>query len=218
MQGYNGYSDNLTELLPEDDAATVNFGEGWQTPSYDQFQELFDSDYTSWYFTEERGVKGVKVKSNLTSMTLFLPASGSFNSSEYWTRTVNSWPPYAMMYVGSETYPNQFATYYRYFGKRVRPVRENTQGPVPVGNIILSTEEASLKVGESSYLSVIVKATVLPVFAANKEVTWECTDQNVLSLNENLVYRTLSPGTCYIICRATDGSGVTAKCRVTVTN
>ena len=216
--GYNGYSDNLTELLPEDDAATVNFGEGWQTPSYDQFQELFDSDYTTWYFTEERGVKGVKIKSRTTSMTLFLPASGSFNSSEYWTRTVNAWPPYAMMYVGSETFPNQIATYYRYFGKRIRPVRENTQGPVPVGNIILNNEEVSLKVGESSGISVIVRAKVLPVFATNKEVTWECTDQNVLSLDENLIYRTLSPGTCYIICRATDGSGVTAKCRVTVSN
>ena len=31
--GYNGFTDGLTELLPEDDAATQAWGDEWQTPS-----------------------------------------------------------------------------------------------------------------------------------------------------------------------------------------
>ena len=41
--GYNGFTDDLWELLPEDDAATVNWGSGWQTPSLAQLKELFNS-------------------------------------------------------------------------------------------------------------------------------------------------------------------------------
>ena len=35
--GYNGYTDNLTTLLPEDDAATVNWGDGWRMPTKEEF-------------------------------------------------------------------------------------------------------------------------------------------------------------------------------------
>ena len=38
--GYNGFIDNLTTLLPEDDAATANCGSGWRMPTKDDFQEL----------------------------------------------------------------------------------------------------------------------------------------------------------------------------------
>ena len=38
--GYNGFTDDKTVLDPEDDAATVNMGEDWCTPSPDQLNEL----------------------------------------------------------------------------------------------------------------------------------------------------------------------------------
>ena len=38
-----GNVDNLLELLPEDDAATANWGNNWCTPSKDQFDELKNS-------------------------------------------------------------------------------------------------------------------------------------------------------------------------------
>jgi len=35
--GLYGFHDNLTELLPEDDAATANWGNGWRTPTRAQW-------------------------------------------------------------------------------------------------------------------------------------------------------------------------------------
>ena len=35
--GYNGFTDTLTVLLPEDDAATANWGDGWCMPTADQW-------------------------------------------------------------------------------------------------------------------------------------------------------------------------------------
>ena len=148
-------------------------------------------------------------------MSIFLPAKGQY--ADYWTRTLNSsYVTGAMMFTGNSTYPANLSVYLRYFGESVRPVRVNTQGPVPVGNIVLSKEQVSVTSGNSGTLKSLVTATVLPAFAANKEVTWESTDQSVLSLDQNEVYKALNPGTCSIICRATDGSGVTAECRVIV--
>ena len=34
--GYNGFTDNLTTLLPEDDAATANWGSGWRMPTEEE--------------------------------------------------------------------------------------------------------------------------------------------------------------------------------------
>ena len=55
--GYNGYIDNLTTLLPEDDAATANWGDGWCMPTYDQWLELKQN--TTLYWTAQNGVNGM---------------------------------------------------------------------------------------------------------------------------------------------------------------
>ena len=121
--GYNGFTDGLTELLPEDDAATANWGDGWQMPSEEQFRELLNTEYTTWYWTEERGVKGVKIKGNSDSMTIFLPAAGSSagfsDECFYWTRSLYpSYDYWGMMYTSG----GGVTTYNRYFGLSVRPV------------------------------------------------------------------------------------------------
>ena len=126
--GYNGFTDGLSELLPEDDAATANWGSGWQMPSEEQFKELFNTEYTTWYWTEERGVKGVKIKGKSGSMTIFLPAAGSSSGftgeyGYYWTRSLDSSYDYwGKMYSGSASFTGGFSTYNRYFGLSVRPV------------------------------------------------------------------------------------------------
>ena len=38
--GFNGFTDDLVTLQPNDDAATANWGEGWSTPTYNQWVEL----------------------------------------------------------------------------------------------------------------------------------------------------------------------------------
>ena len=74
--GYNGFTDNLTELQPEDDAATANWGSGWKMPSRDQIIELVNDEYTTWEWTQLNGVYGRKVTSKSNGNSIFLPAAG----------------------------------------------------------------------------------------------------------------------------------------------
>ena len=53
--GYNGFVDNKTELDPEDDAATANWGEMWRMPSDDQLYEL--KNVCIWQWTMRNGVR-----------------------------------------------------------------------------------------------------------------------------------------------------------------
>lgn len=69
--GYNGFTDNLTILLPEDDAATANWGNGWCMPTKEQWQELINNTTVS--YTTLNGVYGCLFTA-LNSNALFLPA------------------------------------------------------------------------------------------------------------------------------------------------
>ena len=68
-----GMVDNKTELDPEDDAASVNWGPSWRTPTTDQQKELIDK--CSWARTTQNGVHGFRV-TGPNGNSLFLPAAG----------------------------------------------------------------------------------------------------------------------------------------------
>lgn len=72
--GYNGFTDNLTILLPEDDAATTNWGSGWRMPMEEQWMELYQNTNSIW--TTQNGVNGRLFKAD-NENSLFLPASGT---------------------------------------------------------------------------------------------------------------------------------------------
>ena len=74
--GYNGFTDGKTELDPEDDAATKNWGSGWRMPSVNQTQELCNSNYTTSEWTTQNGVNGRKITSKSNGNSIFLPAAG----------------------------------------------------------------------------------------------------------------------------------------------
>ena len=70
--GYNGFTDDLTTLLPEDDAAKANLGGDWRMPTKAEWQEL--CQYTTVSASMEYGVYGMSfVGSN--GNRLFLPAA-----------------------------------------------------------------------------------------------------------------------------------------------
>jgi hypothetical protein len=81
--GYNGFMDGLTELLPEDDAATVNWGKNWRMPSNEQMQELCDNTTTEW--TTQNGVAGRRIMSKSNGNSIFLPARGIVERANYGT-------------------------------------------------------------------------------------------------------------------------------------
>ena len=89
-------SDGLVTLLPEDDAATVNWGPEWQMPTAEQQQELYENCTMEW--TNLNGVNG-RLLTGPNGNTLFLPAAG-YHSNEslydeglngaYWSRSLGS--------------------------------------------------------------------------------------------------------------------------------
>lgn len=74
--GYNGFTDGIKTLLPEDDAATVNWGSNWRMPRASQFAELIDTTYTTTIWTTLNGVYGRKITSKINGNSIFLPAAG----------------------------------------------------------------------------------------------------------------------------------------------
>ena len=71
-----GTVDNITELQSSDDAATVNWGSGWQMPNFEQLMELFHSNNTTAEYTTVNGVKCYKVTSKANGKSIFLSAAG----------------------------------------------------------------------------------------------------------------------------------------------
>lgn len=130
--GFNGFSDTLTELLPEDDAATANWGSDWQTPSLDQLKELYNSSYTIMEWTSENGVYGRKITSKTNGNTIFLPAAGRLQDAvfsfvdtygEYWSRSLNtSESSYASILGFNSSAINMWSSP-RGIGRTIRPVR-----------------------------------------------------------------------------------------------
>ena len=71
--GYNGFTDNLTILLPEDDAATANWGGNWRMPTEEEWLELYHNTTVTW--TTQNDVKG-RLFTAGNGNSLFLPAAG----------------------------------------------------------------------------------------------------------------------------------------------
>ena len=130
--GYNGFTDNLTELEPEDDAATANWGSGWKMPSRDQIQELYNSSYTTSEWTHVNGVYGLKVTSKSNGNSIFLPAAGdrygtSFGYARsygyYWSRSLLTSYSYSAYYLYFSSGKRSWDYRNRDYGQSVRAVR-----------------------------------------------------------------------------------------------
>lgn len=127
--GYNGYTDNLTILLPEDDAATANRGHGWRMPTEAEFQELYDNTIVSW--TTQNGVNG-KLFTAVNGNSLFLPATGnlSFDGNlynvgyvgTYWSSSLNTDAPLGAWYLNFDANGFYIDSYDRCAGRSVRAV------------------------------------------------------------------------------------------------
>ena len=130
--GYNGFTDNLTTLLPEDDAATFNWGSDWRMPTETEWQELLTNTIVTW--TTQNGVNGSRFTAS-NGNSLFLPAAGYRRGGELsgvgssggdWSSALNTgYPRYAWYFgfdSGCSLYDNS-----RGYGYSVRAVRSAHQ-------------------------------------------------------------------------------------------
>ena len=96
--GLDGFVDSMAVLEPADDAAKVNWGAEWRTPTIEEWEELFLSTTGAW--TTQNGVKGWRITAS-NGNELFLPATGYywgdvFNADLglYWSVSLNKEFPY----------------------------------------------------------------------------------------------------------------------------
>ena len=129
--GYNGFTDNLTTLQPEDDAATANWGSGWRMPTKEEFEELYNNTTHTW--TTQNGVNGRRFTAS-NGNSVFLPAAGGRWGGElhnagsygyYWSRSLFTVIPYYAWDLSFNSDDCDVNYSIRSNGFSVRPVREN---------------------------------------------------------------------------------------------
>lgn len=127
--GYNGFTDNLTMLQLEDDAATANWGSGWCMPTKEQWAELQDNTTSTW--TTQNGVNGMRFAAN-NGQSIFLPAAGCWVSDlygvggdgYYWSSSLlnyHAFDSWDFIFFSNDC---DLSSHYRSGGFSVRPVRE----------------------------------------------------------------------------------------------
>ncbi len=217
VQGkYSMGQDNLTELLPADDAAHIVMGGNWYIPTREEMQELLDN--CTFERVDTGNGAGYKVTSKQNGKTIFLPAAGSkiFENEEYvggvffyWTSSVNA--DRASEAWNLNTYNNELVV-----DGRVRfrgcPVRAVTGRPV------VSVESVSLDQTQASLYPdgrLILTATVLPENAADISVVWTSSNPAVAEVDQSGNVTAKSVGTATITVTTNDG-GKKATCEVTV--
>lgn len=121
------HGDGKTVLESEDDAASVNLGNGWRTPTFNEFKELREN--CTWAWTTRNGVNGMLV-TGPNGKSIFLPGGGWYTNTtlsgkttygSYWTATGSGGTAnavdFANGYVDKALVP-------RCDGRSVRPVKD----------------------------------------------------------------------------------------------
>ncbi len=123
-RGQDGFTDGKYELDPEDDAANVNWGSLWRTPSKEQFDEL--KSECTWTKTTVQGVNGYEVKGT-NGNTIFLPETGwriddmLLDGGAYWSRSTDPDDAGGAYYLGWDDW-GEYIFGGRLDGQCVRPV------------------------------------------------------------------------------------------------
>ena len=126
--------DGLVVLLPEDDAATVNWGDGWHTPTLEQWSELLHHTRNGQAF--QNGENGWRFTSVSNGNSIFLPATGLvFNingddnisdigtAGRYYSSTLCDTLPGLAYVCHFNTEGVSLTTNYRFSNGSIRPVR-----------------------------------------------------------------------------------------------
>lgn len=122
--GNDGFADGKYELDPEDDAAYINWGSEWRTPSKEQFDEL--KNECTWTLKTIGDVKGYEVVGQ-NGNSIFLPETGwriddmLLDGGAYWARSANPEDTGGAYYLGWDDW-GEYEYGGRVNGQCVRPV------------------------------------------------------------------------------------------------
>ena len=160
-----GIRDDKNTLDPDDDVATVLWGNDWRMPTYAEMDDLLEK--CTWTWTTINGVEGYKVTSNVAGYTdrfIFLPAAGICNDE--WHMGSGRTGHYLTSSTSNAGYAAAWKLCFdqsgsikriganRFFGHSIRPVAKNPDEkknmiPEPV-DLGLSVDWATFNLGASS--------------------------------------------------------------------
>ena len=113
--------------------------------------------------------------------------------------------------VESSTEPSSSTTESSTIESSTEPTTTETT-EVKVSSIKLNATSKTLYNGKSTTL----KATVFPINATNKRLTWKSSNTKVATVDKNGKVKALKVGNAIITATSTDGSNVSAQCKIKV--
>ena len=221
------YDDKLSVLEPNDDAATVLWGEDWRMPTREEFQELIDN--CEWEWTRESSSYwGYKI-TGPNGNSIYLPAGGMIRGSEminresgfyYWTASCNfndrEREPRAWQFCSTADGPDKSRNRNMVIvpvplsvqsGRSIRPV--TTKPFVPIRDIGLNKRNLKLEIGEEFVLT----ASYFPQDATPRNLYWHSGNSAVAYIDRNGKVTAVSDGECTITAVCGDFK---KECQVTV--
>ncbi len=142
--GYNGFVDSLTWLEPSDDAATVNWGQNWRTPTIVDYYELMSCCTIT--ADTVNGICGRRFTGS-NGNSIFMPSPGYYthsgfqfmtsdnNYGQYWTSNLKfSYPAHALPFTWLGDFYHILDTRLREYGYPVRAIYDQTHGVRPIHN------------------------------------------------------------------------------------
>ena len=141
--GNGEFTDELTTLVPDDDAATANWGGSWRMPTYAELNALLatknDTENYSWEWKTNyngSGMRGYLITYTVNGNSIFLPTTGyrqltdvfpaTFGSGYYWSSTLYSDsdnPSLAWSINFRNNEASMDCSFPRYSGFTIRPVK-----------------------------------------------------------------------------------------------
>ena len=197
---YYNFADACAKFANNQTDGSYTASNVWRLPTAAEFTALANLG-GSW--------NGTGYTWTIGSNSLFLPAAGYYDNPSYGLGSVGYYwsstqPQFLYFYDGSISMPNGGTS-------TGMPLRLFCQIPyVNVTGVTLAQTEGVLTVGETLTLT----ATIAPINATDKSVTWTTSDASVATVTDGVV-TAVGAGTATITVTTTDGSK-TATCAVTV--
>lgn len=130
LYGRNHFTDTLTILQPDDDAATTRICNGGRTPKIEEWQELLDNTSATW--TTRNGTTGYLFTAP-NGNSLFLPAAGLCSDKtidsegiggNYWSSSLETDYPTDAWCFDFDSVHQEINKASRYKGFSIRAVRD----------------------------------------------------------------------------------------------
>ena len=232
-RGYNGYTDDLTTLEPEDDAAAAWLGGHWRMPTRDEYTELASAVNCEKEWTENyngTGVPGLIFTSKIqgyTDKSILLHLTGYRSQykyylqkyseykftlqtyGHYWLSTfgggTDSFQAHYMNVTYGEDHPNNFLGV-RQYARYIRPVWDDDSYDIRGVSL---RKKLALTIGSSKQLVPTISGGAW----ADRSVKWESSDPSVATVDPDGTVTMVSEGTATITVTTVAG-GLSDTCEV----